>query len=262
MARLSMSDIWDETRAFLAREKALILPLGFATFGLALLLLALAAPAEAAAQAKPGLWMLWLVPGFLLITIGYLAVSAIVLTPNISVGESLGVAMKRLPSAISLTFLMVGAMLLLLIISIMLFGVVGAQTGMSLERAAIASVVVALVPMFWLSIRLIIVWPLLVVHDAGPADAIRRSFALTAGNALPIAGILLLFGMVYLLTTGVAQIAGGSVFLLIGRAIGMPHIGHSLAGVLVAGVGGLLATMWTLFLALLYRRLAGSSNGT
>lgn len=262
MARLSMSDIWDETRAFLARERALILPLGLATFGLALLLLALAAPAEAPAQAKPGLWMLWFAPGFMLITVGYLAVSAIVLTPNISVGESLGVAIKRLPSAIALTFLMMGAMFILLTISVIFIGVVGSATGMTLERATVAAVVVALVPMFWLSIRLIIVWPLLVIHNAGPADAMRRSFALTAGNALPIAGILLLFGMIYLLTTGVAQIAGGSVFLLIGRAIGIPQLGHSIAAVLVAGVGGMLATVWTLFLALLYRRLEGSSSGT
>ena len=262
MARLSMSDIWDETRAFLAREKALILPLGFATFGLALLLLAMAAPAEASAQTRPGIWMLWFVPGFMLITTGYLAVSAIALTPNISVGESLGVAMKRLPSAIALTCLMMGAMLLVLTISVMLIGVVGAATGMTLERAAVASVVVALVPIFWLSIRLLLVWPLLVVRGGGPADAMRRSFALTAGNALPIAGMLLLFGMTYLLTTGVAQIAGGSVFLLIGRAIGLPGLGHGIAAVLVAGVGGLLATVWTLFLALLYRRLEGSRSGT
>lgn len=255
MARLSMSDIWDETLGFLAREKALILPLGFATFGLALLMLALAAPADATAQAKPGVWMLWFIPGFLLITLGYLAVSAIVLRPNISVGESIAVALSRFPSAIVLSFLMLGAMFLLLTISVMLMAAVGAAMGMSLQRAAIVSVMAAAVPMFWLSIRLVIIWPLLVARDGGPADVMRRSFALTAGYALPIAGIILLFGLVYILTTGVAQIAGGSVFLLIARAIGTPHLGHTLAAVLVAGVGGVLATVWTLFLALLYRRL-------
>jgi membrane-anchored glycerophosphoryl diester phosphodiesterase (GDPDase) len=133
---------------------------------------------------------------------------------------------------------------------------------MSLERAAVMALMVAAVPMFWLSIRLVIIWPLLVARDGGLADVMRRSFALTAGYALPIAGIILLFGLVYLLTTGVAQIAGGSVFLLIARAIGMPHLGHTLAAVLVSAVGGVLATVWTLFLALLYRRLDGSNTGT
>jgi hypothetical protein len=34
-----------------------------------------------------------------------------------------------------------------------------------------------------------------------------------------------------------------------------------LTDILVAAVAGLLATVWSVFVALLYRRLAGSSNG-
>jgi hypothetical protein len=262
MARLSMSDIWDETTAFLRREKGLVLPLGFATFGIALLLIGLAAPGDAAGPARPGPWMIWMLPGFLLVTIGYLAISAVVLLPNISVREALGVAMARLLSAVLLSFMLIGAMMLLLLIATMIVGVIGAGLGWTMERAAIASLVIALVPLFWVAIRLVALWPLLVDRGAGPMETVGRSFALTAGHAGRIAGLLLMAGAIYLLATGVAQFVGGSVFILLGRAIGNPGIGHTLSAILVAAVGALLATIWSVFVALLYRRLAGSSNGT
>jgi hypothetical protein len=260
MARLSMSDIWDETTVFLRREKSLLFPLGFATFGIALLLIAVAAPPDG--QPKPGLWMIWMLPGFLLVTIGYLATSAVVLLPNISVREALSVATARLPSAVLLTIMLVGGMLLLLVIATMIVGVIGSGLGWSMERAAVASLVMALIPLFWVAIRLVILWPVLVDRSPGPMDSIGRSLALTAGHARRIAGMLLLAGLTYLLITGVAQLVGGSIFILIGKAIGLPELGHTLNAILVAAVGALLATIWSVFVALLYRRLSGSSNGT
>ena len=72
MARLSLSDIWDETAAFIGREKGLLFPLGFATFGISLLMLGMAAPEGGEGPARPGPWMIWMLPGFLLVTVGYL----------------------------------------------------------------------------------------------------------------------------------------------------------------------------------------------
>jgi hypothetical protein len=262
MARLSMSDIWDKTVAFLRREKGLVFPLGFATFGIALLLLGLAAPLAAAEQAKPGPWMIWMLPGFLLVTLGYLAISAIVLMPNISVREALGVAVARLPVAVMLSFMLIGAMLLLLLIATMIVGVIGAGLGWSMQRAAVASLLVALIPLFWLSTRLIALWPLLVDRGSGAMDTVSGAFAATAGHAGRIAGMLLLAGATYLLITGVAEYVGGSVFILLGRAVGSPDLGQTLSAILVAAVGSILATIWSVFVALLYRRLTGSSNGT
>lgn len=261
MAQLSMSDIWDETKAFLRSEKGLLFPLGFATFGIALLMLGLAAP-EGAGPARPGGWMIWMLPGFLLVTIGYLAISAVALLPNISVREALGVAMARLPSAILLSIMLVGAMFLLLLIATMIVGVIGAGLGWTMQRAAVASLIMALIPFFWVAMRLVPLWPLLVDRRPGPMEAIGRSFALTSGHAGRLVGILLLAGAIYLLGTGVAQLAGGSVFLLLGRAMGRPDLGHTLNVILVAAVGAMLATVWSVFVALLYRRLAASSNGT
>jgi len=206
--------------------------------------------------------MLWLIPGFLLMTIGYLAMSAIVLLPNISVREAIDRALARLPSAVLLIGLLVGAVVLLLTIAAMIMGVLGAGLGWTMERAAVASLAVALIPMIWLSIRLIVIWPLLIDRGPRPTEAIGRSFALTAGHAARIAGLLLLAAMVYMLATGVAQIAGGTVFMLIGRLLGSPALGHTLTVILVSAVGAMLATIWSLFVALLYRRLSASSNGT
>jgi hypothetical protein len=261
MARLSMSDIWDETAAFLRREKGLVLPVGFATFGIALLLLGVAAPEGTAGPARPGPWLIWVVPGFLLVTIGYLAISAIVLLPNISVREAIGVAVARLPSAILIIFMLIGGMLLLLVIATMIMGVIGAKLGWTVERAAVASVIIALVPLFWLGIRMIVLWPLIVDRAPGPGEALSRSFALTAPHVWRIGGLMLMAGSVYLLVTGVAQLVGGSIFILFGRAIGSPGVGHLLAAMLLAAAGAILLTIWSVFMALLYRRLAGSSNG-
>ena len=262
MARISMSDIWDETRAFLRREKGLLFPLGFATFGIALLLLELIAPGGTGGPARPGPWMIWMLPGFLLFTIGYLGISALALLPNISVREALGVAMARLPSAILLSIVLVGAMLLLLVIATMIVGVIGRDLGWTMQRAAVASLIIALIPLFWVATRLVALWPLVVDRRPGPMEAIGRSFALTTGHAGRVAGILLLAGSIYLLITGVAQLAGGSVFVLLGRAVGRPELGHVLSVILVAAVGAMLATVWSVFVALLYRRLSASSNGT
>lgn len=260
MARLSMSDIWDETTAFLRREKGLLFPLGFATFGMALLLIGIAAPEGG--QPSPGPWMIWMLPGFLLVTTGYLAISAVVLLPNISVREALGVATSRLPAAVLLTIILVGAMLLLLVIATMTVGVIGAGLGWAMERAAIASVIIALIPLFWAAIRLVVLWPAMVDRSPGPMDSITRSLALTAGHARRIGGMLLLAGLTYLLLTGVAQLIGGTLFILIGRAIGLPELGDTLNAILVAAVGASLATIWSVFIAFLYRRLSASSNGT
>jgi hypothetical protein len=261
MARLSMSDVWDETRGFLRREKGLVFPLGFATFGIAMLLLGLAAP-EGSGQTAPGSWMIWMIPGFVLVTIGYLAVSAIVLLPNISVREALGVAMARLPAAVLLTVMLLAAVLLLLVMAAAIVGVLGTGFGWTMQRAAVASLIIAVIPIFWVAIRLIALWPLLVDRAPGAVEAVGRSFALTAGHAGRITGLLLMAGATYLLATGVAQLVGGSLFILIGRAIGSPGVGHMLSAILVAAVGGVLSTVWAVFVALLYRRLAGSSNGT
>lgn len=262
MARLSMSDIWDETTRFLGREKGLLLPIGFATFGVAMLLMGLVAPEGTDGQVPAGPWMIWMLPAFLLVTLGYLATSAVALLPNISVREALGVAMARLPSAVLIGCMFVGAMLLMLMVVTLLMAVVGAGLNWSMQQAAVASLFVAIIPFVWASIRLVALWPLLVDRKPGPVEAFGKSFALTAGHAGRIAGVMLMAGAVYLLCTAVAQLAGGSLFLLLGRAMGRPELAHTLSAILVAAVGATLATIWSLFVALLYRRLAGSSNGT
>lgn len=256
MASLSMSDVWDETIAFFRREKSLLLPLGFATFGLSLLIVSLAAPQNTAGATPPGPWMIWFLPGALLALVGSLAISAVALYPSISVREALGIAVARLSAAVSITLLIVAVMLVVLTIAATLMVAVGAGLGWTMQQTAVAALVLVLIPLFWLSLRLLPLWPLLTERRVGPLAAIRESLALTAGHAAAIAGILLLAAAAYLLVTGVAQLAGGSVFLLIGRMLGSDRLGHTLTVILVSAVGAVLATLWNLFVAVLYRRLA------
>src|SRR5690606_9697412 len=91
-----------DTRRFFTRERTLLLPLGFATFGLAALIggLAIPAPKAPGEPLTPGPWMLALIPMLLLVTLGYVAISRMVLRARISVAEALRDALGLMPRAI------------------------------------------------------------------------------------------------------------------------------------------------------------------
>ena len=108
--RISLGSVWETTVGFVRAESALLAPLALLGFGMPVVAMLLAVPMEAAASEtlKPGPWMLWLLPCGLVSMLGSIAVSALVLTPGVSVRESIMVAIRRFPTAIGLLILYVG----------------------------------------------------------------------------------------------------------------------------------------------------------
>ena len=90
MAGASIEEVLDDTRRFCVRERALLLPLGFATFGMATLIAGAIVPVPKSPTAglPPGPWMIALVPMMLLVLVGFLSVSRMVLRSRISVAVS------------------------------------------------------------------------------------------------------------------------------------------------------------------------------
>ncbi|MFS0738631.1 hypothetical protein ABC347_16410 [Sphingomonas sp. 1P06PA] len=257
MAKPSMSAIWDETTAFVRAEAGLLFPLAFATIGLAMVLFGLLAPVTPDKLPSASA-VVALLPLALLLLTGQLAISAITLLDRASVAEALAAAFRRLPMAV-LANLTVGIVCgIVLVLASLVVAIVGMASGASQMMLANIAAMVAAPAILWLFVRILPVQGAIVVRPPAisPLPALREAFAITSGSAGRIAGAALLFLLAYLLITVALQFALGSVLLIIGRAIGSPGIGSTLAIVVAAAIGSSLQAVWTVFTARLYRALS------
>lgn len=255
MARLTYSEVWDETIAFVRREGGLLFPVGFATFGIGVLIASLGPPATPGVMPS-GAALLWQVPMLLLAPIGWLAISAMALRSGLSVLEALRLAVGRLGTAILATGFIFGGLMLLFLSCALVMLLIGTVAGWGQEQTAIMLTALMVGPILWLSVRLIALCPLLVSRNLAAGELIRESFRITRGHALQITGAVVLNALVLLMAVGVVEIAAGSLFLLIGRIAGSATLGVTLTNVAVAGAVSIVSAVWTVFVALLYRRMA------
>ena len=259
---LALGAIWEETIAFVRAELSLLLPVAMLGFGLPTVVMLLAVPMEATqvGALKPGLWMLWFVPCGILSMLGSLAVSALALRPGVSVRESLGVAIARMPSALGLLLLYVGLQLAMAVplgivslIELKLAGAVGVVS-MVMNLACIAVTI-------WLFVRLMPIWAVLSDRAQRPLDAVRSAFHLTRGCYPKLLLLRMVMVFASLLLMLVLLIPIGAIAQVIGALAGGPSVTIMLSfiatGLMVAMIGGI----WTVFVARLYRRLDASVNG-
>ncbi len=259
MARVSLGRVWDETWAFLRAESALLFPLAAATIGAAMLLLMVVMPEPVDERLPRGPWMLWLLPFYGLSLLGVLATTALALRPGISVRESLGVALRRLPVSAAIVLLL-AAISMLAGVPVALVGAVEvSQSGAVGAATALANFIV-LVVLLWLSVRLLLVWPMVADRVVSPLAAVRESFALTRGHGARLLGLVLLAVVAAVLIGAALLFAGGAVLMVIGKALGGERLGSLLVALLLAAIVAVAATIWAVFLAFLYRQLVAARS--
>lgn len=257
MVAVSIDEVWDDTRRFFARERALLLPLGFATFGAAALIggLIVPAPATPGAQPEAGAWMFALAPVMLLVLTGYLAVSRMALRSRISVSEALGDAVRLLPRAIGLVVGIALVFVALSLVAGLIAGIIAAAGGLGAQGMLMLGMAMILPPIVVVSVRLALLWPVLADREQPMRETFVSAVMLTRGNALKIAGLLIAYFMLYLLIVAVLESAVGSLFILLARAIGAPALAPTLVSVLIAAFNAVYMSFWTVLLARLYARL-------
>lgn len=263
MAGLSIDEVWDDARRFFVRERALLLPLGFATFGFAALIGGLAVPEPKAPgePLPPGPWMIVLLPMLLLVITGYLAISRMVLRPQISVAEALRDALRLMPRAIGLVATIAVLFIALSLVAGVVAGILATLTRSSTQGIVMLGMAIVLPPIVVVSIRLALVWPVLADRERSLRETFTEAVALTRGNALKLAGLLMAYFLLYVLIVAVLEAAVGSVLLILARIIGMPALGPALISVLIAAFNAVYMSFWTVLLARVYARLSGSMKG-
>jgi hypothetical protein len=251
--------VWEETVAFLRAELSLLVPLSLLGFGLPMVALLLAVPTDAAVDGKlqPGTWMIWMLPCGLVSMLGSIAVSALVLTPNISVRESIGIALRRMPAGVGLFLLYLG---LQVVLSLPL-GLVGLLEG---GQPGPLSMLVSLADLaftVWIFVRLLPIWAVIADRPGMPWAAIQHAFALTRSCYLKLLLLRVVMLAAVVVTMIVLLIPIGAVTRLIGVASGNADVGMVIAFVCMGALVSALVGTWTVYVALLYRRLGAASSG-
>ena len=255
---ISMSSVWDESIALIKRERHLMLPLALATIGVG------SAASEMMQPAMPGaptsaVGALGMIAGLFLNVIGSLALTALALTPGISVGDSLRLGVARLPKILGIVVIFVLATFVMMIPLILTLGASGITEKVDFSALPPIALFIALVigaVIIYLGARLLTINALVVDSNPPIIDTIKASFAATQGIAGKIVGVILLFLVVTIVVGGAAAAIFGLLFGMIGKAIGAPLLGKVLVALINGLVSALLSIVSTVFVAMLYRKLS------
>lgn len=260
MTTMSIGKAWEEAVAFVAREAALLFPVALLFVALPGLILQemtppelqawFAAPKPDTIPAMPLGFGLAMLLTIILIWFGSLALFALALRPGISVGEALRLSFARLPVLIGTALVVVGAVAAIFTVAV-LAGVVlsliskqlAAAIGLLLGFGAIGLV-------FFASIRLVLLNPVVIDGRAGVMESLRHAWALTRGHFGRLFGFLVVVMLLSTIAGSAAQVIVGLVGGLIAGADGA-RIAGGIAG---AAVSSIVQVYMLVMLARLYRQ--------
>jgi hypothetical protein len=254
MAKLSISQAWDETRLILARDGKLIAAVALALFVLPGIVLNVAVPKMPTGQMRePGAWMLIAFAVLLITLIGQLAIVRLSLAPHIAVGEAITRGARRLGSY-------VGAFLLwsvpLLAIGSFLYTMSNPQSPNPSVPAALGLLAVTALGVF-ISVRLILLSAVASAESGGPIAILQRSWELSRGNWWRLFG----FAVMLLIAAMVAIWAVSAVIGVIARLAFGDLTPLSIGGLIVVIVGQLLSAVISVILLVMIARLYSQRTG-
>ncbi len=268
MKSLSIEDALQWTQRFAAREWKLLLPVAFAFMALPPMTLRLLLPPQIASAITPQALaplltsVPWLLPAELVVAlitwIGGLAIIALALVPRISVREALGLAIQRLFVCVAALLLL--AVFVVIVATVLAFPLQLARLAVQAQQAVLVFVTLGLC--FFLSIRLIVLGPVVIASRAGPIASIRLAWELTSGAFWRLLGVALVYGLGGSVVVAASAFALGSIFALGAKAAGVPELGPALYIIYLQLISAVFWTGFHVLVVALYRQLGGSIRGT
>ncbi|MFM9976877.1 MAG: hypothetical protein ACKVOP_02365 [Sphingomonadaceae bacterium] len=260
---LSMNLVWDDTVAFIRRERALLWPLALATIFIGDIAVALAGGGVQPGKVALGAALLFIVAA-LWSMLGQLAIIALVLHPGRSVGEALRHGAARLGKVVLIALLigLVAAVTMMpFLAGLVANGIDPAKPESMAQLPGWASLVmlVYLGGLLWIGVRLAMLNALIVDRNPGVLVAIRQAFGLTRGIVSRLALVFGVYLIVLVTMSSAVRFVLGSVFALLGAALGAPFVGEVLTAIGTGLVTTALSAVAAIFLAVLYRRVTSGT---
>jgi hypothetical protein len=267
MARLSISQAWDETAEILRRDFGPFLAVALALIAVpdfAVQVLAAGPIARAGATAAPlalPLFLVALVP----VCAATLALSALALGRERVVGAAIAYGFRRCPSLIGAVLLLFLGAFLILIPLVAASGVtpeqLAARTPEAVRRSAFV-LATATILFVLIGVKLLLVAPATAAEAIGPIAALRRSWRLTGGHFWKLLGFNLLVSIAYgVLILAISAVVGILVTMIAGR----PEPGNASALILQlvgAFAGATFVMVLAIMMARIYLQLAGGGAPT
>lgn len=261
MTKLSISQAWDETSAFIARETRLLVPIALAFLFLPPLILTLVMPPMKPEDVgQSGITLVVLFVQLLISGAGQIAIARLALGHRERLGETIGHAFRRtLPYIASILIIAVPISFLLLTASTISRAMV-AQGNRPVGIIVALITIVLLVVLVVAIVRCVLNIAVAAVEPGGPVAILKRGFLLTKGQVLRLLGtvVLILIGgatAVYAVTV----VVGTVVTLLLGKPepLTVAALLIALAGTAVQAA---LITAFTVVCARLYAQRAAVSG--
>ena len=188
--------------------------------------------------------------GIVIIWFGSLALFALALRPGISVGEALRLSFARLPVLIGTALLVVAA----IVAFVVLIALLGAVFSLASQQAAAVMGLLlgtaAVVIIFFVSVRLVLLNPVVIDTRAGVIESLRRAWSLTRGHFWRLLGFLLIVMLLSTLVGTAAQVIVG----LLGGLLAGPEGARLAGGIAGAAVSAVIQVYLLVMLARLYRQ--------
>jgi hypothetical protein len=256
---ISMNLVWDDTVAFIRRERALLVPLALATLLIGDIAVSLAGNGMQPGKVDPGATILFLAAA-LWSLLGQLAIIALVLHPGRSVGEALAHGAARLGKVVLIALLIgFGAVLVMVpfVAGLAASGIDPSSPESMARLPGWASLLMLAIigVLLWLGVRLAMLNALIVDRNPGVMTAFRTAFEMTHGIVSRLALVFGVYLIVLVTLSSAVRFVLGSVFAVVGAALGSPFVGDVLTAIGTGLVTTALSALAAVFIAMLYRRV-------
>lgn len=266
MATISVSKAWDETTAFIKRERRLVSPVVLALVFLPTLLFRVFAPQPTLPELMAGnypAWLLWVSYGlFFVQLVGGAALILMALGSREAVGATIATGFKRAVMVVLATLL--GALIATPILIVLLI-VAGVAGGLPTDPTGLPPGLMVIIGVFCLLfallvLRVILFIPAAVAEPIGPWAALKRGWELGRGNGgRLIATMVLLFLGAMVVNYAATAVVGSAARLVLGSNQG-PSLGGILVALVVAALGAAVFLVQYVLLANLYRQAASGES--
>lgn len=254
---LSIGKAWDETKAALSGCRRQLVPLSLGLVLLPATIAAMVQPRVPAGEQPPlGAWTLVMLAAVIAMIAGQMAIVLLANGWRGSLGEALARAARRVPTMLLAVLMIATAAVALMIVVLALIGLGTGGDGRfdpaSLNGFGWALILAVTGLMLFISVRLLVLMPVIAEGSEGALASIRRSWAMTRGNFWKLLGFLVLMLLIFLV---IALAAGAVVGSAVTLALGKPEP-WSVSLLLLSLASGLVQAGFVLVYTAMLARIA------